>query len=334
MPTLKPAALRPGDTIAIVAPAGPVEREALERGCAYLCELGYRPIHRDTIFDRELYFAGSTARRLDELHEAFADPAVRGIVCARGGYGANHLLPLLDFELIRRNPKVFVGLSDITTLLTAIYDRTGLVTFHGPVVTQFAKQAVGLESWHCATTGQAPYALQAETLLAGEAEGILYGGCLSLLVQSLGTPWEIHRPNSRYAPVGDPGRSEGTILFLEDVNEPAYRIDRMLMHLKLAGKLDGVRGIAFGSSLVKAGDSIGACDVVRNVVGELGIPIAMGIRSGHVYPSSTLPIGIRARLECSEGGARLVIEEAATLEDVRRPAGEDDTRWFPGPGEE
>jgi muramoyltetrapeptide carboxypeptidase len=341
MPTLKPAPLRPGDTIAIVAPAGPVNRDALERGCAYLCELGYKPVYRESIFDRELYFAGSTARRLAELHDAFCNPDVRGILCARGGYGCNHLLPQLDFELIRLNPKIFIGLSDITTLLTAIHDRSGLITFHGPMAAaQFSERAVGLKSWHCATISDIPFALRAETLAGGEAEGILYGGCLSLLVQSLGTPWEI--------------RTEGTILFLEDVNEAAYRIDRMLMHLKLAGKLAEVRGIAFGDSLVKAASpaaagfesgagseravvetSIVAATVVRNVLGDLGIPIAIGIRSGHVYPSSTLPIGVRARFDCREPVARLIIEESPTVTEVRSPASaEDDARWPAGPGEE
>ena len=290
----------------------------MECGCAYLRELGYQPIYRETIFDRELYFAGSVQRRLDELHEAFADPAVRGVLCARGGYGCNHLLPRLDFELIRRNPKVFIGLSDITTLLTAIYDRTGLVTFHGPMAAaQFSQRAVSLKSWHCAMTGRVPYALRAEALVGGEAEGVLYGGCLSLLVQSMGTPWEI--------------RTEGTILFLEDVNEPAYRIDRMLMHLKLAGKLDQVRGIVFGDSLVKADDPIAAATVVRSVIGDLGVPVAMGLQSGHIYPSSTLPIGVRARLDCTHPVARLVIEEAATEGD---PTADDAARWVPGPGEE
>jgi muramoyltetrapeptide carboxypeptidase len=345
--TLKPTPLRPGDVLAIVAPAGPVSREALECGSAYLRELGYRPTYRDSIFDRALYFAGSTRRRLDELHDAFADPAIRGIVCARGGYGCNHLLPLVDFELIRRNPKVFVGLSDVTALLTSIHDRTGLITFHGPMAAaQFSRRAVGLKSWHCSTTGQFPFALKAETVVHGETEGVLYGGCLSLLVQSLGTPWEV--------------RTEGTILFLEDVNEPAYRIDRMLMHLKLAGKLANVRAIAFGSSLIKSPShtlapakeaqhgsehAIGVKDVIHSVLGDLDIPIAIGIRSGHVYPSSTLPIGVCARLDCREQVARLVITEAATLAETkeesvsvgateRASSNEADTRWLPGPGEE
>ena len=314
---VKPPALRPGDTIAVIAPAGPIDRDRLACGRAYLRELGYEVRHRDDILDRELYFAGSLERRLSEFHDAFADPTVRAVLCARGGYGCNHLLPQLDFELIRRNPKLFIGLSDITTLLTAIHDTTGLVVLHGPMAAaQFAERAVGMKSWTAATRGEATFTLSAEPLLPGAVEGKLYGGCLSLLVASLGTPWEI--------------QTEGTILFLEDVNEPAYRIDRMLMHLKLAGKLNKVLGVAFGKSLLKIGETIAAEAVIRNVIGNLDVPVAVGIQSGHIYPSATVPIGVRARLDCNSRPARLTVLEPATLADSFASSADAE----PGPGEE
>ena len=302
---LKPKPLCPGDTIAIAAPAGPIDPAALARGCEVLRSLGYAPVFLDSITDRDRYFAGSVARRLDELQGWFADPKVSAIVCARGGYGCNYLLPHLDFELIRRHPKILVGLSDVTTLLTAIHDRTCLITFHGPMAAaHFAREnGIDLASWRAAVGGEAGWSIPAgEPLVRGSAEGAIYGGCLSLMVQSLGTPWEI--------------RTSGSILFLEDVNEPAYRIDRMLMHLKLAGKLEGVQAIVLGWELVSGRDPIGTECVVQNVLGDLGIPVALGLSSGHVDPTATLPIGVRARLDCTGRNAQLTMLESATQSEA------------------
>src|SRR5512141_3469419 len=152
---IKPPAMQVGDTVGIVAPAGPIDADALEVGCKALSAMGHEPVYLPSITDRDTYFAGSAQRRLDELHEMFALPEVRAIICARGGYGCNYLLPGLDLELIRRNPKVFVGYSDTTTLLTYITDATGLVTFHGPMVTKDFALAGGVDagSWQKATGG-------------------------------------------------------------------------------------------------------------------------------------------------------------------------------------
>jgi muramoyltetrapeptide carboxypeptidase len=306
----KPASLRPGDTVGIVAPASNIKREFLDKGCAQLAELGYKPFFLDSILEQDLYFAGSVARRARELEEMFTRREIRAIICARGGYGTNHLLQELSPSKITGNPKIFVGYSDITTLLTCFADSAGFVTFHGPMVTKdFAHEdGVDLASWEAALTGIAEWEAggttdtQAEGLIDGDADGILYGGCLSLLVASLGTPHEI--------------QTSETILFIEDVNARPYQIDRMLMQLKLAGKFNGVRGIVFGEMLdcvqtQKQGYTLQ--EVILRIVGGMGIPIAYGLRSGHVTRKNiTLPIGVRAGLNVSGGRAQLKILEAAT----------------------
>jgi muramoyltetrapeptide carboxypeptidase len=306
----KPASLRPGDTVGIVAPASNIKKELLDKGCARLLELGYKPFYLDSIFEQDLYFAGSAARRARELEEMFTRTEVRAIICARGGYGTNYLLQELSPSKITGNPKIFVGYSDITTLLTCFADSAGFVTFHGPMVTKdFAHEdGVDLASWEAALTGVAEWEAggttdtQAEGLIDGDADGILYGGCLSLLVASLGTPHEI--------------QTSETILFMEDVNARPYQIDRMLMQLKLAGKFNGVRGIVFGEMLdcvQTQNQGYTLQEVILRIVGGMGIPVAYGLRSGHVTRKNiTLPIGVRAGLKVSGGRAQLKILEAAT----------------------
>jgi muramoyltetrapeptide carboxypeptidase len=310
---IKPPALQPGDTIGIVAPASRIKPEALAAGCEGLRRLGYKPFYFDSILAEESYFAGSIERRARELEEMFVRDEVRAIVCARGGYGANYLLGVLDWMKIERHPKIFCGYSDLTVLLTRFADAAGFVTFHGPMVTKdFAREdGVDLPSWEAALGGCAEWALDfgpdsgVTPLVEGSAEGILYGGCLSLLVASLGTPYEI--------------QTAGTILFLEDVGEKPYQIDRMLMHLKLAGKLADVRGIVFGEMLdcrqhPEPGYTLE--EVAVRVVGHLGVPVALGLRSGHVSKRNvTLPFGVRAALRVDRV-ASLNILEAATAAAV------------------
>ncbi len=319
-PRIKPPVLQPGDTVGIVAPASNVEREALEAGCEALRRLGYKPFYFDSIFDQDLYFAGSTQRRARELEEMFVRDDVRAILCARGGYGSNYLLELLDLKKIKAHPKIFVGYSDLTTLLTYFVDSLGFATFQGPMVAKdFAhRDGVDLFSWERALNGSSDWTLQADTevkaLVEGEAEGILYGGCLSILVASLGTPYEI--------------RTTGTILFIEDIAAKPYQIDRMLMQLKLAGKLADVRGIIFGEMvdcLQKEDQGYTLEEVVHRVVGGLGVPVAYGLRSGHVSQGNiTLPIGVRAGLSVRGSRVELRILEAATAKRRfrRAPRGE------------
>lgn len=290
---VRPRALSIGDTVGIIAPAGPIEADALEAGCRELRAMGYKAFYLPSILDRDMYFAGSVERRLDELHEMFRREDVRAIICARGGYGCNYLLPGLDLELLRRNPKVFVGYSDVTSLLTYLNDAVGLVTFHGPMVTKDFALAGGVEaeSWQAAVGGDGPYTRVFDpktvgALVRGEAEGRLYGGCLSMLTASLGTPYEV--------------RTDGTILFIEDVAARPYQVDRMLMQLKLAGKFDGVRGILLGDFRdcdPEEGSGYTLQNVIMRVIGGLGVPIAYGIRSGHVCGGNmTLPVGVQARI--------------------------------------
>ena len=307
-PRIKPPALRPGDTVGIVAPASNIQRDLLDAGCDMLRRLGYKPFYLDSILEQDLYFAGSTERRAKELEELFIRDEVRAVLCARGGYGSNYLLSKLNLQKIARHPKIFIGYSDNTTLLTHFADSAGFVTFHGPMLTKDFTHADGvdLSSWESALTGRAGWVLPSDSgikpLVEGSAEGVLYGGCLSMLVASLGTPYEI--------------RTAGTILFLEDVATKPFQIDRMLMHLKLGGKLESVRGIIFGEMtdcIQQKDQGYSLEEVVLRVVGDLGIPVAFGLRSGHVsHRNVTLPIGVRAALNVSSGEATLKILEAAT----------------------
>jgi muramoyltetrapeptide carboxypeptidase len=306
-PRVKPPALQPGDTVGIVAPASNIKREFLDAGCEALRALGYKPFYFDSILDQDLYFAGSVKRRAQELEDMFERPEVRAIVCARGGYGANYLLEAIDLKKIKSNPKIFVGYSDITTLLTYFADAAGFVTFHGPMVAKDFAHANGVDlaSWRAALGGSGGWAVGVEdvkVLVEGSAEGILYGGCLSMLVASLGTPYEI--------------QTAGTILFVEDVATRPYQIDRMLMQLKLAGKLKGVRGMVFGEMLdcvQHQNQRYTLEEVVLRVVGDLRVPIAYGLRSGHVSRGNvTLPIGVRVALRVNGGDVSLRVLEPAT----------------------
>jgi len=309
LPKLKPRALRPGDTVAIIAPASYFNRDDFNAGCDALRSMGYQPIYDNSIFDRDLYFAGSPERRVRELEQAFEDDGVKAIVCARGGYGSNYLLERVDVTKIAANPKVFVGYSDLTSLMTHFYDRTGLVTFHGPMVAKdFAKSdGVDVPSWRAALEQQSTFNPAANATLAplaaGKAEGVLYGGCLSMLVESLSTPYEIH--------------PSGTILFIEDVATKPYQIDRMLMHLKLAGKLNQVKGLVFGEMLdcsPSAAPGYSIEEIIRRVVADLDVPVAYGLRSGHVsHQNITLPMGVNASLWVDTSAAKLEILEPATI---------------------
>jgi muramoyltetrapeptide carboxypeptidase len=272
--------------------------------------MGYNPVYDESIFEHDLYFAGSPKRRARELEAMFLRDDVKAILCARGGYGSNYLLPMLDVKKLAAKPKIFVGYSDLTSVLTYLCDAGNFVTFHGPMVAKdFAKSdGVDLESWQNALSGVENWQLafgsgsEVKALARGSAKGVLYGGCLSMLVASLGTPYEI--------------QTEGTILFIEDVATKPYQIDRMLMHLKLAGKFAGVRGIIFGEMLdcvQTQNQGYTLEEVVMRVVGDLGLPVAYGVRSGHVSRENiTLPLGVLAALNVGSSGVTLDILEPAT----------------------
>ncbi|MFY9904842.1 MAG: LD-carboxypeptidase [Terriglobales bacterium] len=305
---IKPHALRPGDKVGIVAPASNLKRELLEAGCDGLRRAGYEPFYFESILERDLYFAGSAARRAQELEDMFARDDIRAVICARGGYGSNYLLPSLDLKKIAAHPKIFVGYSDLTTLLTLFTDTVNMTTFHGPMVAKDFALADGLDpaSWRDAVSGAAEWKIGidsgAKPLATGEAQGILYGGCLSILVAALGTPNDI--------------RTEGTILFLEDIAAKPFQIDRMLMQLKLAGKLNEVRGIIFGEMLdcrQSPTQDYTLEEVVLRVVGDLRIPVAFGLRSGHVSRANvTLPFGVRAHLDVGREVSLTILESAVS----------------------
>jgi muramoyltetrapeptide carboxypeptidase len=283
-----------------------VDLERLRRGVAELEALGFQARAPEAILARTRFTAGSAARRAAELTALFEDPAVAGIFCARGGAGAAQILGLLQPESIARNPKVFVGFSDVT-FLHLFLARQRLVSFHGPMVARdMADGSYDRDSLLRGVTGEGePYASGEDDLLplrGGAAEGTLRGGCLSILAAAAGTPWALQP---------DP---EGTLLFLEDADEAPYRIDRMLWQLRRSGALEGVRGIVFGdmkgcAPALRADWTLE--DVLLDALAGLDVPVAIGLSSGHsAAPNVTLPLGVRARLECGDSARFAVLEPA------------------------
>jgi len=297
-----------GDRIGVVAPASNIKKELLEPGIKLLQQMGYEAVYDAGIFDQELYFAGSLERRLAELNAMIERTDIKAVLCARGGYGSNYLLEKIDFKKFARHPKIFMGYSDITSLLTAITDRTGLITFHGPMVTKdFAiLEGVDFASWHNCLGGIGAWNVStedAEVLKPGRAQGRLYGGCLSMLAASLDTPFAIETAD--------------TILFIEDVSTKPYQIDRMLMQLRLAGKLDRVKGFVFGEMQLCTqpdGQNYTLPQVIMRVLEKYDVPVIYGVKSGHVSGRNiTLPIGAQATLVAEGGQASLRVMEAATV---------------------
>ncbi|MGE5109806.1 MAG: S66 peptidase family protein [Acidobacteriaceae bacterium] len=303
---IRPNALRPGDTVGIVAPASNIDEKALRLGTKNLQRLGYEPVFLNSILSREIYFAGTAERRAAELEAMFDSDDLRAVLCARGGYGSNHVLPLLDIRKFKRKPKIFVGYSDITSLLTWFVDN-GMVAFHGPMVTKDFAHLGGWDedAWEAVLEGQGcvmefGQGSAVEALVPGEAKGVLYGGCLSILVASLGTPYEI--------------QTDGKLLFIEDIGAKPYQVDRMLMQLKLAAKLRRVRGIVFGEMLdcvQPGGQDYSLKEIIVRLLSDLKIPIAFGFPSGHVRSGNVvLPFGVSATLEVSRKSIRFSMEPA------------------------
>ena len=316
---IRPRALRAGDVVGLVTPATEVpdpDRLALaEHTIKYL---GLRVRRGRNVGRRWGTYRESVETRLDDLHAMFRDREVRGVFAIRGGYGSAHLLDRLDYDLIRRNPKVFVGYSDITAMHLAIHRHARLVTFHGPVVlsrfTDYTQQHFRKMLFEAAPPGRLANPPESNelrpahairTIRPGAATGQLVGGNLSLIVSTLGTPYEID--------------TRGKILFLEDVEEQAYSIDRMLTQLRLAGKLKDAAGIIWGEC-----DACGARDykpstvlpftvgeVVDNLLGTLQVPVLSGLTIGHTNDQLTLPLGIAATLDATAG--TLDIKEAAVV---------------------
>jgi muramoyltetrapeptide carboxypeptidase len=295
---IRPRALRAGALLGIVSPASAVKTELVEMGRSELERLGFRTkVFPHALSRGPLNYAGSVADRVADLHAAFADDEVDGILCTRGGWGAAELLPHLDAELIRAHPKALMGYSDITSLHVWLWREVGVVSFHAPMVaSDFAKGEVGLDwaSWRAAVMQAEPWSLGADTglrvLRAGTAEGVLTGGCMSIYAEATGTPYA--------------AKAEGGVLFLEDVGTHAYQWNRMLLHLRYAGLLDGVTGIVFGdmAQCCEAKDQAVLEETLLYALRDFQGPVGIGLRSGHVAGGNvTLPFGVRVRLAFEDG---------------------------------
>ena len=299
----KPPALRPGDTVGVVAPAAAVDRSHLERGVGVIASMGYRVKVSRHALDRAGILAGRDRDRAAELAAFFADPGVKAIFAARGGYGCGRLLPLMDFAVLARTPKIFLGFSDETFLLNALVDKSALGCFHGPMVAMdFAGGLSPRSLDHVAhlLSGQTrKFELEApEVIRPGMAEGELIGGCLSVVVAMLGTPWE--------------PRFDGRILFLEDTGEKAYRIDRMLVQLRQAGVFERVAGVVFGAIRAIDGNEQETQMIARFAAEQtsgLGCPVLWGVEAGHGTENFTIPFGVVARIDSD--ARRIVFTEPA-----------------------
>ncbi|MCU1320583.1 MAG: peptidase LD-carboxypeptidase [Acidobacteriaceae bacterium] len=306
--SVKPAALRKGSRLAVLSPASTPVGEKVQHGLEQLKALGYKTVMSGHALDRgPLYYAGTLEERLADLHAAFADPEIDGIICTRGGWGSAELLPHLDAELIRANPKAFIGYSDHTSLHCWMQNEANLVTYYAPMVaSDFAREdGVDLASWKQCFGGASDWSLGKadglRVLRPGVAEGTLLGGCISILAQSLGTPYA--------------GRVADGVLFLEDIGTKPYQWDRMLLHLKYAGLLEGARGIVFGdmTQCVAADEFEFLERAILHSLRDFTGPIAIGLRCGHVSaPNITLPLNVRVRLDLSDvESPRLQFLEAA-----------------------
>jgi muramoyltetrapeptide carboxypeptidase len=303
---LKPAVrIRSGDAVGVVAPSGVVEESRLRIGVAVLEEFGFRVVVGDSVRARSAYLAGPDAVRTRDLQCMLDDPGIHGVFCARGGFGCQRVVPSLDLSAMRSAPKPVVGYSDATALLAALVG-SGVVGIHGPMVA--ADMARGLSARSRSHLGHLltdpGYRWQAEApviIRSGRARGRLSGGCLSVLVSTLGTPW---------APDLD-----GTIVFLEDVHEWPYRLDRLLTQLRQSGRLDRAAGVVFGTmEACRSLDGVSAVDVVREAFGDAPYPVALGLPAGHANADSNvenlaLPLGAEVELDADAG--RLVALEAA-----------------------
>jgi muramoyltetrapeptide carboxypeptidase len=303
----RPRRLQQGDRIALVAPASPVQPDELVRGADELRTLGFEPVYDDRVLARHGYVAGTPAVRAACLAEAWRDPSIRGIVAVRGGYGSQQLLPALDPRWIAADPKVFVGYSDITALLTWHVAHGG-VAFHGPMVEGRLARGIGgydRASLMAAVTQPMPMGTLAppglDVFRPGDAQGVLLGGTITQLASLLGTPWAV-------VP------KEPTILFLEDVGERPYRLDRLMTQLYQAGMFARVTGIVLGS-FPRCDEGAGgptARGVLRDLLARFPGPVVFGFPAGHTeMPAWTIPFGVAARLTAGPAGAGLSIEEAA-----------------------
>jgi muramoyltetrapeptide carboxypeptidase len=314
-PIVKPKRLAAGDTVGLVLPASAVfEADQIAFAREQLEAIGFKVEIGRHAFDRAGYFAGRDRDRADDINRMFADDRIAGVVCYTGGWGSPRVLPYLDYDLIARRPKVLIGYSDITALLNAVHQRTGLVTFHGPVGGS-TFEPYTLENFRrVVMTADAPGELQPPPkkpselvdrvnrivrIAPGKAAGRLAGGNLTMIASLMGTPYEID--------------TAGAILFLEDTHEELYRIDRMLTQLALGGKLASIAGFVFGrcTECGFTGPTFSLEEILRDRFGNLGVPAISGLSFGHIEQKLTLPIGVTATLDADAGTLR--VDEAAVV---------------------
>jgi muramoyltetrapeptide carboxypeptidase len=307
----KPRALRPGDTIGLIAPSGDLaEVDRIEQAVGMLARHGFRVKLGDSCRSVHGYLAGADSVRAGEVNAFFADPEVAGILCLKGGYGTPRILDALDYAMIARNPKVFVGYSDITGLHLALDRRCGMPTFHGPMGVSdslLEGDAFTTASWLKALTSCEPLgrlenpagSATLRALVGGRARGPLIGGNLSLVAATMGTPFEIE--------------ARGRILFFEDIDERPYRVDRMLTQLRLAGKFEDCAGIVLGdwNNCVPEEDkrSLELQEVFQELLAGVGRPVLMGLQAGHCRPMITFPFGVEAEMDADD--LRLELVESA-----------------------
>ncbi len=283
---IKPPRLNQGEEIGVIAPAGPVTQEDIEPGISLLESLGFEVVLSSHLYERDRYLAGSDGKRLHDLHSMFQNRKVRAIFCARGGYGSMRLLEAVDYELVRKNPKIIVGYSDVTALLLAVYNKTGLVTFHGPAVKDLdAKNREDIDfllSLLSSEIGKSVSLAQGEVIRPGKAEGVVVGGNLSLICNLIATPF---MPSLK-----------GAIVFIEEKDEPLYRLDRMMTYLKLSGVLDGCVGVV-GGEFLGCGENSSLLRLMDEKLSYLNVPIFCGLPSGHGPRNMPIPIGVRGMLD-------------------------------------
>lgn len=293
---IKPPSLLKGDKIGVLSLASPMLPEKLNQGVRYLKNCGYSVVFGDHVKDSDGYLAGTDKDRLDDLHSMFRNPEVKAIFSSRGGYGTSRLLDNLDFDLICKNPKILMGYSDLTAIQLAIWRRTGLITFSGPMV---AVEMTGIDPfteknmWSILSSYESDNHfpegsfVSPEIIVPGKANGRLLGGCLSVLVSILGTP---------YQPDFD-----GAILILEEVGEEPYRVDRYFSHLKLMGVFEQVNGVILGQFLdceaEEGKPSLSITEVINDYLGGLSVPVVCGFQYGHQAKKLTIPIGAQVEID-------------------------------------
>ncbi|MBM4763414.1 LD-carboxypeptidase [Bacillus sp. B15-48] len=303
MNLMKPKKLKKGDTVGIIAPAGTPQREKLEKGVEFLREVGLKTKLGRHIYRKNGYLAGSDEERVEDLHSMFADSEVKAIFCARGGYGTARIAERIDYELIKKNPKIFWGYSDITFLHLAIQKRTGLVTFHGPMIaSDYGSDEIDSLTKNSLKQLFEPNPLQysteqspLETVVDGVAFGPLIGGNLTLITSTLGTSFEID--------------TNGKILLIEEINEEPRAIDRMFNQLSMAGKLEGAAGILLGDfhhCISESPASFELEEVLEHYIKRVNKPTLAGLKIGHCQPNLAVPLGVNAILDSRQ--QQLIVE--------------------------